>query len=212
MTKGKKDKLSVYILLDRTGSMQVRWVEALSSVNAYVEKLAKDKAKAAVTLALFDRHANGPQFDVIRDKQSPADWKPVSDADATPRGDTPLYDAVGKLVNLAEQENSEKAVLVVMTDGQENSSREMTRESAKAALERCKRRGWQVVFLGADFDAVTQASTVGVMRANSLNMSVGNYAATMDSLGEKTVAYAASGSGISFSEADRQLATGNKKL
>lgn len=209
MAKAKKDntKLSAYILLDRTGSMVTRWDEALSSVNAYVKQLAKDKTKGSVTLALFDRHAGGIQFDVIRDKLSPDDWKPVSNEDATPRGDTPLYDAVGRLVTLAEKEDAKKTVLVVMTDGAENASQEFNRESAKAALERCKTKGWQVVFLGADFDAVSQGQTVGVATANSLNMSAGNYRSVAESLASKTMAYATMDCAMTFSADDRKNAT-----
>jgi hypothetical protein len=33
----------------------------------------------------------------------------------------------------------------------ENSSREITKEGAKAALERVEAKGWEVVFLGAEF-------------------------------------------------------------
>ena len=41
----------------------------------------------------------------------------------------------------AEADNPEKAVIVIMTDGLENSSKEITKEGAKAALDRGK-VGW----------------------------------------------------------------------
>lgn len=206
-TKKENTSLSAYILLDRTGSMSTRWSEALSSVNAYVNQLEKDKTKGNVTLALFDRHAGGIQFDVIRDKQAPSDWKPVSNDDASPRGDTPLYDAVGRLVNLAEKEDSKKTILVIMTDGEENASQEFTRDSAKAALARCKDKGWQVVFLGADFDTISQAQGVGVAMQNSLNMSAGNYRSVAQTLATKSMMYATADCAVSFSAEDRKNAT-----
>ena len=57
--------MNVYMLLDRTGSMSSIWAETLSSINAYVEKLANDKVDAKITLAMFDSN-DGTQFDVIR--------------------------------------------------------------------------------------------------------------------------------------------------
>ena len=49
-----------FILLDRSGSMQALWSEALHSVNAYVKKLAEDQIDTGVTLATFDK--DGEQF------------------------------------------------------------------------------------------------------------------------------------------------------
>src|SRR4051812_39328646 len=93
-----------FILLDRSGSMAGLWSEALSSINSYVKKLADDKIDTGVTLATFDGEG-GLTFDVIRDRIIPSTWKPVSDADATPRGMTPLNDATGKIVALANAGN-----------------------------------------------------------------------------------------------------------
>ena len=60
--------MHAYILLDRSGSMQSLWVEALSSVNAYAKELANKKDGDAVdshiTLGRFYR----PQFTPIDHK------------------------------------------------------------------------------------------------------------------------------------------------
>ena len=87
-----------FILLDRSGSMQVLWSEALNSVNAYVKKLADDKVDTGVTLATFDKDGDQFKFEVVRDRIIPSTWKPVSSEDATPRGMTPLNDAIGRMV------------------------------------------------------------------------------------------------------------------
>ena len=109
-----------YILLDRTGSMSSMWAEALSSVNAYAAGLASleggPAVDADVTLAVFDAQ-EGLQFDVIRDNVDATKWRNVTDADASPRGMTPLYDAIGRIVSVAETDRPDKAVLVIMTDG-----------------------------------------------------------------------------------------------
>ena len=199
-----KKSLNEYILLDRSGSMMGRWNEALSSINTYVEE-AKGKVKTKVTVATFDSQC-GLQFDVIRDRQSSKKWEPLTSKDATPRGTTPLFDAIARIVALAEEKNKEQTVIVVMTDGEENSSREVDRNAAKAALDRCRDKNWQVVFLGADFDAFNQAASVGTASAQTLSMSEGNYGSSMAGLRQQTTAYADTGETVSFSDEDRKKA------
>ena len=66
--------MHAYILLDRSGSMQSLWDEALGSVNAYVKALATgSKADAHVTFAVFDSHES-LQFDVLRAGVPAATW------------------------------------------------------------------------------------------------------------------------------------------
>lgn len=182
-----------YILLDRTGSMQGIWEEALSSVNAYAETFGKREAGDAeldtrVTLAVFDAE-DGLQFDVLRKDVKTADWRKVTNDEASPRGMTPLFDAIGKIVATAEADAPEKAVIVIMTDGEENSSRELKKADAKAALDRAEKRGWQVVFLGADFAKFSDADAVGVARSKQMAVSPAQLNETMQRLGKKSRAY-----------------------
>jgi len=150
--------------------MASRWSEALGSINTYVDELAKAKEtkKAAVTLATFDSSAT-TLFEIIRDSAPVKSWEKVTDKDATPRGGTPLFDAIGKLMARAEADKPEKASIVIMTDGHENASREMSRDAAKATLDRARGKGWPVIFMGADFDAMSQASSVGTQFGQTLN-------------------------------------------
>ena len=90
--------MHAYVLLDRSGSMQTLWVEALSSVNAYAKGLTDKSDGYAVdshiTLAVFDGQ-QGLQFDLLRKKVPALHWENVTDREASPRGMTPLLDALG---------------------------------------------------------------------------------------------------------------------
>jgi hypothetical protein len=195
-----------YILLDRTGSMSAIWDEALSSVNAYAAGLAGlPDPKPHLTLAVFDAQ-NGLQFDVLRRKTLPADWKPVTDAEASPRGMTPLFDSIGRIVAMAEADNPNKAVLVIMTDGEENASREITREGAKAALERVTKRGWETVFLGAEFAKFADADAIGVAKGTQMAMSRGRMGETMANLARKSNRYYAASESMAFKDEERAQA------
>ncbi len=203
-----------YILLDRTGSMSDIWEEALTSVNTYAasvgeataDEVAGGDIEARVTLAVFD-HQDGLQFDILRKDVTAGTWRTVTNDDASPRGMTPLFDAIGRIVSLAEGDKPEKAIIVIMTDGHENSSRELTRDGAKAALDRARAKGWEVVFLGAEFASFGDAEGVGMSSSKTMAVGQGRMQESMRALGSKARAY---GKGeeaeIIFDDADRATA------
>ncbi|RYD95358.1 MAG: VWA domain-containing protein [Sphingomonadales bacterium] len=182
-----------YILLDRTGSMEPIWAEALSSVNAYADGLASldggPRVNADITLAAFDAQ-DGLQFDVLRQDVDASEWRDVTNKEISPRGMTPLYDAIGRMVSLAEKDKPEKAVIVIMTDGEENSSKEMTKASAKAALDRVRAKGWEVVFLGTEFSNFDDATGVGQTASRNMAVSKDQLSDSMNRLAQKSRDYA----------------------
>jgi len=209
----KEQNVHSYILLDRTGSMSNLWDEALVSVNTYARSVAEaepdegpDTLKTDVTLAVFDNH-DGFQFDVLRRGANADTWSDVTNDEANPRGMTPLFDAIGRVVSLAETDAPEKAVIVIMTDGHENASRELNRDGAKAALDRARDRGWEVVFLGADFGQFGDAQGVGMSADKTMAMSAGTLAESMDRLAKKSRDYGLGEEAeITFNDEDRAVA------
>jgi len=190
------------------------WDEALTSVNAYAASVGEadegeiegSDIKTDVTLAIFD-FQESMQFDVLREKVGAEDWTDVTNEEANPRGMTPLFDAIGRMVSLAEADDPEKAVIVIMTDGLENSSRELTRDGAKAALDRAEAKGWEVVFLGAEFARFDDAEAVGVSASKTMAVGQGSMRDSMSALAKKSRAY---GKGeeaeIIFNDEDRAIA------
>lgn len=189
-----------FILLDRSGSMDSMWTEALSAINAYVKKLAEDKIDTGVTLAVFDSQAGNFQFDVIRDRITPQTWRPVSSEDATPRGMTPLNDATGKIVAMANAGGYDKVAIIIMTDGEENASSELSVGAVKKMLDDCRAKNWQVIFLGANFDNASQAASYGNSTHATVNSSAKNLGATMRHTAVSRGAYASSGSAMGFTD------------
>lgn len=197
-----------FILLDRSGSMSSLWVEALSSVNSYVKKLADDTVDTGVTLVTFDSDGGKSTFDIVRDRITPSTWAAVTNSDASPRGMTPLNDAIGKIVALAEKGMNgvpyEKLALIIMTDGHENASVEFTFETAKALLDKCRSKNWQVIFLGANFDNSLQAKGYGNLRGQTISTSAVNLAQTMTETASMRASYAATGAAMSYSEEQKE--------
>lgn len=204
--------VSSYILLDRTGSMNGIWDEALTSVNAYAAAIGKveegeaDDLETNVTLAAFD-FQDGFQFDVLRKGVEPGAWSDVTNDEVSPRGMTPLFDAINRTITMAEADNPEKAVIVIMTDGHENSSREVTKDGVKAAMDRAEARGWEVVFLGAEFATFDDADAVGVSGNKQMAVSAGSLSATQERLAKKARDYGkGDANDIIFDEEDRAVA------
>lgn len=201
--------MKAYILLDRSGSMQSRWGETINAVNAYVSGLAADKdtKKTAVTLAAFD---NQEPFKIVRDAVKASDWQAVSADEVQPRGMTPLYDAIGRLVTDIRKNLPKKATIVIVTDGAENSSHEIKKDAAKAMLDDMRAKSFDVIFIGADFDAFEQGGGLGNAAGQTLNMVAGSYGATMSNLASRSTLYARTGKVEAFSDEDRKRAAGKK--
>lgn len=217
-------KLSAYILLDRSGSMQgSKWETAIGSINSYVDTLKQEGIEAEVTIAAFDsayehtelptptfmnnninwnighnipvrtRRSVVPQFDILRNKKSLKSFKKLTSVEVTPRGGTPLYDATAKMLNLADKNNNEKTVIIIMTDGEENESKVYNIESIKDRIATCTHRGWEVVFLGAEFDTKQHAVNYGLDLSKTMRSTVATMNADMTSYATASANYMKSG-------------------
>ena len=187
--------------------MQDRWEESLTALNTYVTDLKVDNV--VVTLATFDTPSEKLEFDVLRDSVEAKSWVALTSTEAIPRGMTPLFDAIGRLAILVEKANAEKTIVVIVTDGAENRSVELKKTDAGKIVEGWKSKNWQVVFLGADFNAFGEASSVGVGHGQVLNMTSGFYEVAARNVSAASSNYFNQGSGIVFSEEDRNVASGN---
>ncbi len=187
MTK-KTPVLNTYIILDRSGSMARDWVETLGSVNGYVAELKKAEASANITVVAFD---TVNPFEIVRDNVSLTKWVDIHAEEISPRGGTPLYDATVKTIIRALNANNEKTIFVVMTDGEENSSQEFNQATAKQLIQFVTKNGWEVMFLGANFDAKTYTDAMGLGVGKFVNTTTAMRGATMSNLAGKAMAYTA---------------------
>ena len=197
-------KLNVYVALDRSGSMSGRWAEAFETINEYVNGLKGGKVEGKITVVAFDSDSNS-KVDLVTmvDSESIPYFTPLNPkGDIQPRGMTPLYDAAAMVMNKALSESPERAVVAIMTDGHENSSREYTQASIKAKVAELTKKGYEVLFLGANFDVTTYTQSAGLdmtkMRSVNL-MDVGERKNLYNDLSARTTAYAMTGAAIDMS-------------
>lgn len=61
-------------------------------------------------------------------------------------------------------------MFVIITNGEENASREYSAEKVKTQIERQKEKyGWEFVFLGANIDAMQTAGCFGIAPSRAMN-------------------------------------------
>ena len=171
----KKQKMCVALLLDRSGSMSVNKIETISAVNSYIDK-TKEKFKGRFTLTQFDSEG----IDIVQDNVKIKDAQHITEESYQPRSMTPLLDAIGKTLNAFKTDGFENIVFVIMTDGQENHSREYKLEAIRALIEEKRKIGWQVSYLGTNVDAFAEGRQLGIAAGQSMNFAGAHAGATMD--------------------------------
>jgi hypothetical protein len=118
----------------------------------------------------------------------------VKDFDTTkisipsPRGMTALNDALGKFLNTATTEAGDRNMLVIMTDGQENSSKEYKVADIKKVIDSLNKDKFEMVWLGAEFNQVQDQSAL-YGNISTQNIQAGQYSDTFRGLATTTMAY-----------------------
>lgn len=181
-------KVLVNFIQDRSGSMQDVWAETLSGFKHFVKDLrdnaAKDGVEYVFSLTTFDTQVETPIVGL-----------PIADVDVDalekhgPRGSTALYDAVGATIKNIEDNRygAEKIIVVIVTDGHENSSRDWTKTKLQTAIEAKLNAGdWTFTYLGTQPETWDDAGAIGIsMGATSSytgNMASAAYAVTSDAV------------------------------
>lgn len=160
----------VALVLDETGSMSPTVSDTIGAVNEYFDSLTKDTPEARVSVMEFSDCFGGEDtFRVLASDEKPADVPRLTTTNYRPRGNTPLYDAIGKAITETEGVKADRYLLVVMTDGQENASKEWKLDGIKKLIEKKQGENWTIVYLGANQDAWAIGTAMGVAAGNTMS-------------------------------------------
>lgn len=193
-------KVLISFIQDRSGSMATVWAETLSGFKTYIKDMQADQQKDSEVEYLFSLTTFDTQID------TPYVGVPIAQADGEtlakfgPRGGTALYDAVGKTLQAIDDNKSltfDKAIVVIVTDGEENSSREWSKEALHSAIdERIKRGNWTFTYLGTQPETWAAAQSLGVGVGASAVYDASNAHATYATMASATMSMGrAQGSG-----------------
>jgi hypothetical protein len=104
--------------------------------------------------------------------------QPSTIASFVPSGATALLDAMAKAIaetgqrleSMAENRRPGKVLMVIMTDGEENSSRLFKKpQVVEMVKHQTEVYQWEFVYLGANQDAIAVGQALGIPTANNLN-------------------------------------------
>jgi hypothetical protein len=169
--KKVEQEKEIVIVIDRSGSMSGQEAEVEGGLQTFLDEQKEHNPKAKVTLAHFDDH-----YELLFGSA------PLNQVKFThqPRGMTALLDAIGKTATDAhdrfmKHKGYPDVLLVVITDGLENSSQEFTKESLKSLMDKLKNKyDWDDLFIGAKFDNFSDAHSFGTQTvATAAAQSVG---------------------------------------
>ena len=186
---GGKQRVLVNVILDKSGSMSAKVQDVIGGFNLYLDELAKESAvDYGFSLTLFDTVVQ------MKYKAAPlAKVEKLDDATFLPGGNTALLDAIGNTVQTVSTEGFDKIITVIMTDGEENSSREWTLNAIRTLIKSKEAGGnWTFVFLGANVDAFEQGANLGVPTGQCVRYDPASYPAVYASLASRTNAFSAS--------------------
>ena len=160
-------------ILDRSGSMTGLERDTIGGFNSMIEKQKGVEGEALVSTVLFDN-----QMEVIHDRVKLSDIPKLTRKEYFTRGSTALLDAIGHSIKhieniykyAREEDIPEKTLFMVTTDGYENASREFSYNDVKKLIDDKKANSnWDFVFIGANIDAVNEASKFGISKDYAMN-------------------------------------------
>ena len=182
----RPDLTDITLVIDRSGSMQAIRSDSEGGVNAFVAEQAQQPGEALLTLVQFDT-----EYEFVH-RGVPVPQVPPYRLE--PRGSTALLDAVGgaildrgaRLETMAEEDRPGLVVFVIVTDGEENSSTEFSKDKIKEMITHQQDKySWHFTFLGANQDAFAEAGGLGIHAGGTANYAMQNVVAAHAMMGKK---------------------------
>jgi len=169
--KESNPEVIVSVILDKSGSMDFIRQATISGFNEYLGTLKSKEQNIKFNLTLFDtesiekRYINTPLRQVSK----------LSMENYIPNAGTPLYDAVVDSVEMLFETVKNKktrpsVVVVIMTDGQENSSQKHDQKCMRDLIKKLQKEyNWTFIYMGANQDSYANATNYGISKGNTVN-------------------------------------------
>ena len=216
----------IQIILDETGSMNSCKPATISAFNEFIESQKNVVCSCSVSLVKFStgyvststrKNAMLKSKDInVRTIYENIDIKNIPELTTynySPEGGTNLYDAIGTSIISMEKildslEYVPNVIQVILTDGEENSSREYRLSTInKMISEKDALTHWNTVYLGANQDAWLVGQSFGLSKGQTMSYSTNDMNDTMH-----VVACSASTLRSSYSMASASLKDGSMTM
>jgi len=180
----KENLTELIFIVDQSGSMMHLTEDTIGGFNSLIDAQKNVPGEALVTLTLFDHNVTTPLKHI-----NLKDVRHIDHSTYCAKGMTALLDAIGitvddvgkRLAETDEADRPSKVMVVIITDGEENSSKQFTKEQIKNKLEeQTNKYNWEFLFIGANIDSFGEASALGISASNTANF-------TANSVGSQSV-------------------------
>lgn len=232
----KQGYTHIAVVLDSSGSMGNIIDDTIGGFNAFLKAQKEVDGTATMSMVEFYQGAYGRHFTEtpawltnkgedsiqVKTRMDFIDIKKaeeLSRSNYTVAGGTPLLDTIGKLIKDTEEKlrrlpsalHPDRVLFVIITDGEENASRVYNYEAINRMISRQKEEmKWEFVFLGANQDAIAEASKMGISVNNSMTYGItkGEMRSAYTTLAAKATSFRVASS---MNEASASLAFTNEE-
>ncbi|MCS5488877.1 hypothetical protein [Algoriphagus limi] len=183
--KAMKKRTFYHLVLDKSGSMLDSWVEARQVINNQLKELSRMQvenpdSEISFSICAFNQALRFSK-EIVNIDKAEIDWGTIY-----PDGMTALYDAIGESIEFVKSKagaildaDQSDVVMLILTDGLENSSRNYSGRAIKQIIEAYEKTGkWNFLFLGAGLDINEVTREFGRENKNSMSFDKANYRKT----------------------------------
>ena len=167
MKKEKKHQVHNLIILDESGSMESikeTIIQGFNEIVQTVKGIQKQFPEQEHLISLVSFNGLGQKtlhfIDPVESLEA------INSKKYHPSASTPLYDAMGfafaKLKNVLENKNDYNVLVTILTDGEENASKEYSGTAIKKIIEDLKDCNWTLTYIGADHDVEAFATSISI--------------------------------------------------
>jgi len=166
----KKKQVHNLILLDESGSMssiQDTTIQGFNEIVQTIRGIEKEfpDQEHFISLLTF----NGLGIKVLHFMDQVKNLTELNTSLYRPDASTPLFDAMGfglnKLKSALSKKTNYHVLVTILTDGEENSSKEFTGSAIKKLVEALKKNGWTFTYIGTDHDVDKFAKSVSILNS-----------------------------------------------
>lgn len=178
--------INVKLFLDKSGSMRQDWAKTIPGVVEYFDGLkAQTDINYTVSLYAFAQK-NTAIFEDIELNTVSSDKITEIEANGI---STSLYDSLGEILSKMENE-VQPYLIVIFTDGEDNSSKTYKAKAIKALLAKLEAQGnYTFVFMGASADSWAESENIAVPTGNRSLFDRSKIDESFKSLGASTRMY-----------------------
>ena len=174
---------AVYFLLDRSGSMFEYANDTIGGFNSFAARQKIDNPEGTMSLFVFS-----DDFKPVFSNTKMKNVETLTAESYFPYGPTALLDSMHDIIKIAaaeERTQENKIIVVILTDGEENGSKRHTKTEVNELIRAKTESGegrWSFVFLGANQDAIKEASKYGISHNCAMTFSQENTTEAFESL------------------------------